>query len=131
SVRSGDLVDFSTKDGPVKMDAATAVFRHGPDFVDVATGKNPLFTCAVCGIETLEDTISLALPRRIETPPFVDDNGNRLCFADWLANHPQYMVAVGSKGAEYRAITEKAQAIIAQRTAVKSAPVRSTPPTEE
>jgi hypothetical protein len=55
------------------MDAATAIFRHGPDFVGADTVKNPLPSCAE---PALEDS-AFRLCRR-EAMPFVDDVGHRL-----------------------------------------------------
>jgi hypothetical protein len=69
------------------IDAAEAIFRHGPDFVDAATGKNPLYTCADCGAEALEEhAFDYDHDRTI---PFVNDAGKRLCAACWLGAHPE------------------------------------------
>jgi hypothetical protein len=73
-------------EAPSQVDAVTAIFRHGPDFVDAATGKNPLFVCAICGEDALEEhAFDYAGDKPI---PFVDDAGKRLDAGCFLGTHP-------------------------------------------
>lgn len=87
-IPAGVKVAFAGTDGPpYPLDLATAIFRHGPDFIDAATGKNPLYTCALCGEPALEEHAFDY--DHDETIPFVDDAGKRLDVGCFLGLHPE------------------------------------------
>lgn len=120
-ISEGSKVVWSDGASPAsELDAATAIFRHGPDFIDVATGKNPLYTCADCGAEALEEHAFDYL--HDETLPFVDEHGKRLCVACWLGRNPSWIVNFRQRGYSDDVIVH-AQAVAAKRsTMAPSAP---------
>lgn len=63
------------------------VLGMGPDFVDATTGKNPNYICAKCGKETLDDGYLDMMT--LETHPYRDADGKRLCIVDYLSANPQ------------------------------------------
>lgn len=79
--RAGDVHDVA--------DATTAatIFGCGPDFVDVTSGKNPRFTCAVDGV-AIEQT-QFVDPFTLDAHTFADDQGRALCPTDYLLAHPE------------------------------------------
>jgi hypothetical protein len=83
----------SGKRGAVR--AIDAIFSAGPDWIDDATGVNPLFACATCGAVTMDEAF---LDPRIGTPtPYRTDPADltspRLCVPDFLAAHPELEAA--------------------------------------
>lgn len=76
----------------VRKNAIRTLFEFGPDFIDAATGKNPLYICSRCG----EDALEMHFTDRATMDPIwiTDDgteNGKKLCLADWLSDHPEYI----------------------------------------
>jgi hypothetical protein len=114
------------------LNAAQAVFRHGPDFVDAATGKNPLFTCMACGDPALEQYLVIWTPDGPEKVSFQTDAGEPLCMADFLAANPDYIVPFRFRGVG-NDVLAKAQSIITQRSQAPApaAPVRGTTAADE
>jgi hypothetical protein len=100
------------------LDAATAVFRHGPDFVDATTGKNPLFICADCSADALEEHAFDYM--HDEAIPFVDEQGRRLCVTCWLGRHPEQIVSFRQRGYSDDVVVG-AQALAAKRLATRPA----------
>lgn len=102
----------------VRKSAINSLFECGQDFVDVATGKNPLFSCKRCGAEALD--MHFYNRMTLELMPLTDENDYRLCLADWLAEHPEYVPHHRKMGID-EAIIEKAASIREERAA-KAAP---------
>lgn len=96
----------------VMIPLSEAIFRHGADFVDAASGKNPLFSCAECGEDALAE--SVAHPFHDDVIRFVRD-GKRVCIPCYLAEDPQKIV--GLRGRVPEADIARAQDIIASRSA--------------
>jgi hypothetical protein len=110
-----------------QLDAAVAIFRHGPDFVDASTGKNPLYSCANCGAEALAEHAFDY--ERDQTIPFVNADGKRLCPSCWLGAHPDripYFRDTLRYGKDAPDVIKRAQAI-----AAKAAPVQAAPPPDK
>jgi hypothetical protein len=73
-----------------KMSAIDAIFSAGPDWVDEATGVNPLFSCSACGAVTMDEAFvdpRTGTPLAYRTDP-ADLESPRLCVPDFLALHP-------------------------------------------
>ena len=72
--------------------AIDAVLSCGPEFVDEATGTNPDFTCAECGKTTnAEGILDVTYTDPVtgsHIRPYENADGERLCIADYLAQHP-------------------------------------------
>lgn len=113
----------------VDMDAAEAIFRHGPDFVDAATGTNPFYTCKRCGAVTLDQFIILWRNFGPEKVSFVDDAGNPLCVSDYLADHPEHIVEFRFRGISADVLS-RAQSIITQRSQTASKPAAVAAPAD-
>jgi hypothetical protein len=130
-IAPGSTVSFQNNGSkPVEqLDAAEAVFRHGPDFVDAATGKNPLYTCA-CGADALDDGI--VDTRRAELPfiAFRDASGRRQCVPDFMADHPEVIPYLRQRDFPESQI-DQAQAIIAKRAQPRQAPSPAPAKSEE
>ncbi|HEX3456652.1 MAG TPA: hypothetical protein VHR97_01740 [Candidatus Baltobacteraceae bacterium] len=104
---------------PKPIDVITAIFRHGPDFVDAATGKNPLYSCADCGAEALEEQGFNY--QKDEAIPLVNDKAQRLCVACFLGHHPEYIVEFRRVGTPADVIA-RAQKLAADHAAPAEAP---------
>lgn len=119
-------VPWQDGDAPAKpIDAITAIFRHGPDFVDAATGKNPLYSCADCGAEALEEQGYNY--QKDAVIPLVNDKGRRLCMACFLGHNPGYIVEFRRQGVGADVIARAQQ--IADKTAA-SQPAQKSPEPE-
>ncbi len=109
-IAPGTLVPFQPDGNPVRsVDAAEAIFRHGPAFVDATTGKNPLYVCADCGADALEEGFTDT--HRMQFQYFTKDNGRRLCSGCWLAAHPAYVVEFRKHGFPSQVIARGERAI--------------------
>jgi hypothetical protein len=131
-IPAGAKVPFAGTNGPpVPMDLATAIFHHGPDFVDAATGKNPLYVCATCGADALaEHAFDYDKYERI---PFVDDAGNRVCIPCFLSTHPErlpYFKYTLKYARDAKDVIAKAEAIIAKKAAPAAGPRAEAQPVE-
>lgn len=76
----------------VRKNAVRTLLEFGPDFVDADTGKNPLYVCSRSG----EDALEMHFTDRatMQVVWLTDDGtetGKRLCLAEWLADHPEYI----------------------------------------
>lgn len=96
-----------------QVPVADAVFAHGPDFVDAATGKNPLYACA-CGEDALEESFTNFAT--LEQNALRDAQGKRQCLPCYLADHPQWIPALKARGTP-KAVLEQAHARIEKRRA--------------
>jgi hypothetical protein len=120
-IPAGTTVVWGDGSAPAsQMDAPTAIFRHGPDFVDAATGKNPLYSCADCGAEALEEHAFDYF--NDTTIPFVNDAGKRLCSACWLGAHPERIPSFRDFYQYPKDVIARAQAIAAKAEPVSAAP---------
>ncbi|MBD5603538.1 MAG: hypothetical protein IAI48_00355 [Candidatus Eremiobacteraeota bacterium] len=75
--------------------AIDAIFHAGPDFVDASTGKNPDFTCAVCGREALSQFFyDASKPDGTDKRVFYEnEKGEPLCERDFLLAQPEHSFA--------------------------------------
>ena len=114
-IAPGSTVLFQAgMEAPAQLDAATSIFRHGPDFVDAATGKNPLFACADCAADALaEHAYDYA---RDKTIPLVNAAGARLCVTCFLGRNPSYIVEFLRQGVS-KSVIAAAQKLAADQTA--------------
>lgn len=88
-VGPNETIFFRGADGVIRpTNAISALFNCGMDFVDVATGKNPLFTCA-CGEPTTADWFTN--PMTGEIVFYQDAKGNRQCVGGFLVAHPEWV----------------------------------------
>ena len=70
--------------------------RFQPRRGNAATGKNPLFSCADCGIEALgEHHYDYFKDKPI---PLVNAAGARLCVACFLGHNPEFIVEFRRQG---------------------------------
>ena len=70
-----------------QMNAIKAVFNHGLDLVDDATGKNPLFVCATCGGDAHSEFFKPA----DDIIEYATADGAKLCVACYLIANPQHV----------------------------------------
>lgn len=71
-----------------QRNAVEAVLNAGFNFVDAATGKNPLFTCAGCGGRADHDSFR---PHELRDPvAYRDDEDRPLCVPCFLARRPEH-----------------------------------------
>ena len=103
----------------VTDEVAQTIFSCGGDFVDASSGKNPLFSCAVCG-ETCDQTQVLD-PSSLVAYDLVDASGHVLCPTDYLVAHPELEGVFRHVGFD-KAIFPAAQARRDAATARKTTP---------
>jgi hypothetical protein len=83
----------------VRKNAIQALLEFGPDFVDVATGKNPLYVCSRCGDDVFEmHFIDRATMKNMWLTEDGTENSKRLCLADWLSDHLDYITQANKYG---------------------------------
>jgi hypothetical protein len=82
-----------------RRNAIAAVFNAGKFFVDAASGKNPLWSCAVKGCDRLADH-DFFRPDG-ELIEYVDDAGDKLCVAHFLVAHPEHLKYHVDRGLPY------------------------------
>jgi len=70
-------------------DAVDYILHAAQDFVDAATGKNPYFTCAVCGQPATDSAFTFI--HTMEVVPYETQDGKPLCVSDFLAANPKYI----------------------------------------
>jgi hypothetical protein len=92
-IGTDEKTSFTEPDGTVVVKSLIdALFSCGPEFVDDATGKNPLFVCSSCGEHVDSDFI---IDRATLEPIYLredpkDEFSPKLCMADFLATHPEH-----------------------------------------
>lgn len=115
----------------VSQDAADAIFSLGPPFVDVATGKNPRFVCAVCGESTTDEEFQAG----DSGVAYRDDRGARLCVVDFLRAFPQYVENHRRRGFNIARLDEPAPAVapavVVTAPAADPAPATPVAPTDK
>src|ERR1700676_2546623 len=82
----GEMI-FQNGETKEVSDQDAAVLLSNPQFVDVDSGKNPNFRCAVCGAITLSDGF---VSPRLEVIPYRDAEDRRICANHFVDGHPQW-----------------------------------------
>ena len=132
-----DEIQVRTPAGVFGVNAIEHLLSAGPEFVDAATGKNPLLTCSVCGAPAT--STMFVDPKTMEQVRYETADGKPACIHCFLVDHPQYVeyhekFAVDPAAAE---MVRKAKVTIGERelalTAAAPAPTAtlSPPPTSE
>lgn len=98
-IAQGETVLFKELGGnTVTLDAAEAIFRHGPAFVDAKTGTNPRYACTACGAMSLDDYYVVWVKQEAVPVRFETEDGKRLCIADFAKRYPEHIPAMQARG---------------------------------
>lgn len=90
SYSAPDVIELNASQ-MVSRSIADVLFSAGSSFVDVTTGKNPLFDCSVCG-EHVDGDVYLdraTLEQHYLRVDKHDPESARLCLRDYLVAHPE------------------------------------------
>jgi hypothetical protein len=104
-----EKTQFRQSDGTIVVRSLLdSLFSCGPDFVDAASGTNPLHTCNACKQPAMDEFFvdpGTLEPIYLREDPH-DEASPKLCLTDFLALHPEYERLQIAAGVPVEIVTE-------------------------